>query len=310
MRVKILGSAAGGGFPQWNCGCVNCSRLRGGSLRGQARTQAEVAVSPDSSSWILLNASPDLRQQFMENREFVPSGAGRNTPASAIILTSADVDCVLGLLHLREFQPLRIYATASVRRVLIEENSLFRTLERSRPPVQWTSLRTNEAIPISLERDLAGRTGLCCKAVPLDGDFPDYVSEGLRRNLPREEALVGLELEQNGKRMFYAPSLPGSSDGWKRHAVASDLSLMDGTFWTNDELVRVMGSGKTAREMGHMPLSDEDGLLKQMGNVRGGRRILIHMNNTNPLLDEESEANRAARQAGWEIACDGMEFEL
>src|SRR5690348_15645344 len=184
MRVKILGSAAGGGFPQWNCGCVNCSRLRGGSLRGQARTQAEVAVSPDSSSWILLNASPDLRQQFMENREFAPSLAGRNTPVSAIILTSADVDCVLGLLHLREFQPLRIYATASVRRVLTEENSLFRTLERSRPPVQWISLPTNVAIPISLESDLES-TGLCCRAVSLDGDFPDYVSEGFRRSLPR-----------------------------------------------------------------------------------------------------------------------------
>ena len=110
--------------------------------------------------------------------------------------------------------------------------------------------------------------------------------------------------------MFYAPSIPGSSDGWKRCAAESDLSLLDGTFWTNDELVRVMGSGKTAREMGHMPLSEEDGLLKQMGNVGGGRRILIHMNNTNPLLDEESEANRVAREAGWEIAYDGMECEL
>lgn len=246
----------------------------------------------------------------MANREFAPTGTGRGTPVSAIVLTSADVDCVMGLLHLREFQPLRIYATASVRRVLTEENSLFRTLERSRPPVQWISLTTDELIPISLEGDLAGRTGLCCRAVPLDGDFPDYVSEGLRRSLPREEALVGLELEQNGKRMFYAPSIPGSGEGWKRRAAESDLSLLDGTFWTNDELVRVMGSGKTAREMGHMPLSEEGGLLKQMGNVRGGRRILIHMNNTNPLLDEESEANRAAREAGWEIAYDGMEFEL
>ena len=158
--------------------------------------------------------------------------------------------------------------------------------------------------------DFAAGMGICCRAVPLGGDFPDYVSDGLRRSLPREEALVGLELEQNGKRMFYAPSIPGSGNIWKRYAMESDLSLMDGTFWTNDELVRVVGSGKTAREMGHMPLSEKDGLLKQMGNIRGGRRILIHMNNTNPLLDEESEANRATREAGWEIAYDGMEFEL
>lgn len=310
MRVKILGSAAGGGFPQWNCGCANCSRLRGGSLRGKARTQAQVAVSPNNSSWILLNASPDLRQQFAENREFAPTGPGRDTPVSAIILTSADVDCVLGLLHLREFQPLRIYATAGVRRVLTEENSLFRTLERSHPPVRWVSLPVKEVIPILQKDDSAARTGLCCRAVPLDGDFPDYVSEQLRRSLPREEALIGLELERNGKRMFYAPSIPGNGDVWKRYAAESDLSLLDGTFWTNDELVRVMGSGKTAREMGHMPLSEKGGLLQQMGNGGGGRRVLIHMNNTNPLLDEESEANRLAREAGWEIAYDGMEFEL
>lgn len=246
----------------------------------------------------------------MENGEFRPKGPGRSTPASAIILTSADVDCVLGLLHLREFQPLRIYATASVRRVLTEENSLFRTLERSRPPVQWESLAVNEAVLIPEQPAVPTKTGICCRAVPLDGDFPDYVSERLWRSLPREEALIGLALEQNGKRMFYAPSIPGSDHSWKRCAEESDLSLLDGTFWTNDEFVRVMGSGKTAREMGHMPLSEEDGLLKQMGNVRGGRRILIHMNNTNPLLDEESEANRVAREAGWEIAYDGMECEL
>jgi pyrroloquinoline quinone biosynthesis protein B len=193
---------------------------------------------------------------------------------------------------------------------LTEENSLFRTLERSRPPVRWISLPVNERIPILQKDDSAAGMGICCLAVPLGGDFPDYVSERLRASLLREEASIGLELEQNGKRMFYAPSIPGSSDSWKRYAAESDLSLLDGTFWTNDELVRVMGSGKTAREMGHMPLSEEDGLLKQMGNVRGGRRILIHMNNTNPLLDEESEANRATREAGWEIAYDGMEFEL
>ncbi len=246
----------------------------------------------------------------MENREFAPTGPGRSTPVSAIILTSADVDCVLGLLHLREFQPLRIYASESVRRVLTEENSLFRTLERSRPPVQWESLAVNEAGSILAQPGSPNKTGICCRAVPLDGDFPDYVSERLRRSLPREEALIGLELEQDGKRMLYAPSIPGSSDDCKRYAAESDLALLDGTFWTDDELVRVMGSGKTAREMGHMPLSEKDGLLQQMGNVRDGRRILIHMNNTNPLLDEESEANRMAREAGWEIAYDGMEFEL
>jgi len=125
MRVKVLGSAAGGGFPQWNCGCSNCSRLRRGVLKGRARTQTQVALSPDTSTWFLLNASPDLRQQLITDPEFAPSGDLRGTPIAAIILTSADVDSVMGLLHLREFQPLRIYSTASVRRALTEENTLF-----------------------------------------------------------------------------------------------------------------------------------------------------------------------------------------
>ena len=308
MRVKVLGSAAGGGFPQWNCGCTNCSRLRSGTLRGKARTQAQVAVSPDASSWVLLNASPDLRQQLVDPA-LAPTHPGRNTPVSAIILTSADVDCVLGLLHLREFQPLRIYATSSVRRVLAEENSLFRTLERSNPPVQWEALPLNRPVPIFNPLPTRGAE-LCCSAVALGGDFPDYVSGRLRGKVSRDEALVGVELTQNGKRFFYAPSIPGSSDAWKSYAERSDLALLDGTFWTNDELVQVMGSGKTAREMGHMPLSERDGLLQQIGNGGGGRRVLIHMNNTNPLLDEESEANRAVREARWEIAHDGMELEL
>jgi pyrroloquinoline quinone biosynthesis protein B len=309
MRIKILGSAAGGGFPQWNCGCTNCSRLRGGTLRGKARTQAQVAVSPDSSSWILLNASPDLRQQLTDPA-LAPAHPGRNTPISAIILTSADVDCVLGLLHLREFQPLHIYATPAVRRILTEENSLFRTLERSNPPVRWEALSAERSTRIFQGSASKGGTEVCCRVTPLAGDFPDYVSDRLRGSLPQEEALVGVELAQNGKRLFYAPSIPGRNGTWKSFPGESSLALLDGTFWTNDELVRVMGSGKTAREMGHMPLSEADGLLQQMGNSSGGRRVLIHMNNTNPLLDEDSESNREVRDAGWEIAYDGMEFEL
>ena len=247
----------------------------------------------------------------MENREFAPSGTGRNTPAPAIILTSADVDCVLGLLHLREFQPLRIYATASVRRVLTEENSLFRTLERSRPPVEWISLPVNEGFPSCSKDDSAAENGDMLPGCTARWRFP-----GLCERWIAAEPTSGRSARWPGTGAEREADVLCSEHSGERQqleticGMESDLSLLDGTFWTNDELVRVMGSGKTAREMGHMPLSEEDGLLKQMGNVRGGRRILIHMNNTNPLLDEESEANRAAREAGWEIAYDGMEFEL
>jgi pyrroloquinoline quinone biosynthesis protein B len=310
MRVKVLGSAAGGGFPQWNCGCPNCWRLRRGELKGQARTQAQIAVSSRPSSWILLNASPDLRQQILNDPEFAPAEGARVTPISAVILTSSDTDSVMGLLHLREFQPLRIFATAAVRRIVTEENSLFRTLERSSPPVQWIDLTFDRPVAVFEQAASKEKGNVYCQAVPLGGAFPDYVSERLRRELTAEEAVIGVELAQGGKRIFYAPGLPGQGTEWSRGAKACDLALLDGTFWTDEELVSVRGSGKTARQMGHLPLSGANGLLEQMGNAGSARRVLIHMNNTNPVLDEESSANRAVRDAGWEVAYDGLEFEL
>jgi pyrroloquinoline quinone biosynthesis protein B len=310
MRVRVLGSAAGGGFPQWNCGCRNCGRLRSGVLKGRNRTQAQVAVSPSKATWVLLNASPDLRQQLLEDSEFAPTQGTRGTPISAVVLTSADVDCVLGLLHLREFQPLHIYSTASVRRLLTEENTLFRTLERSHPPVCWEVLPFNRPISIFQQTPSGDESVLFCRAVPLGGDFPDYVSDRLRRSLPEEEAVIGLELTHNGKKLFYAPSLPGRGEDWKRCVIESDLALLDGTFWTDDEFIRVLGSGKTATQMGHLPLSGQNGLLERLHGVRDVRRVLIHLNNTNPALDEESDASRALREEGWEVAYDGMEFEL
>ena len=310
MRVKVLGSAAGGGFPQWNCGCSNCSRLRQGVLKGQPRTQTQVAVSASSTTWLLLNASPDLRQQLLSDSEFAPTAALRSTPIDGIMLTSADTDCVLGLLHMREFQPLHIYSTSAVRRILTEENSLFKTLERSVPPVHWEVLPLDHPIRFSGPDDSGSGKGLCCRAVPLHGEFPDYVSKHLRDVLPQDEAVIGLELTQGDIKFFYAPTLPGRGDGWKRGVAGSQLAMLDGTFWTDDELIGVRGSGKTARQIGHLPLSGPGGLLDEMTGLGKGRRVLVHLNNTNPALDEESDANRALREAGWEIAHDGMEFEL
>ncbi len=312
MRIKVLGSAAGGGFPQWNCGCSNCDRVRRGLLRGRPRTQAQVAVSPAPSTWFLLNASPDLRQQLLQDSEFAPAQNRRGTPISAIILMSADVDGVMGLLHLREFQPLKIYATASVLRVLTEENSLFRSLERSVPPVRWESLPLDRAVTIfqSPASPDAANASFSCKAVSLGGGYPDYVSDALRKRLAKDEAVIGLEFVQNGRKFFYAPSLSSHGENWKCPVKESDLALLDGTFWTDNELIDVRGSGKTAREIGHVPLSGPDGLLAQFPSDAKGRRVLIHLNNTNPVLDEESAASKAVRDAGWEVAYDGMEIEL
>jgi pyrroloquinoline quinone biosynthesis protein B len=275
------------------------------------RTQTQVAVSPDGTAWVLLNASPDLRQQLLQHPEFAPSDGSRSTPVSAIILTSADVDCVMGLLHLREFQPLRIYATSSVLRVLTEENTLFRTLDRSMPRAQWDVLPLDKEVGV-FEQAVSGETvKLQCRAVSLGGEFPDYASAHLRSGLPKEEAVIGLELVQGQQRLFFAPSVPGDAATWKCRTAESQAALLDGTFWTDNELIDFRGNGKTAREIGHLPLAGANGLLEQLRHESSRvRRLLIHINNTNPILDEESPASCAVRQAGWEVTYDGMEFEL
>jgi pyrroloquinoline quinone biosynthesis protein B len=310
MRVKVLGSAAGGGFPQWNCACPNCNGFRQGAIKARARTQAQVVVSPDPSRWFLLNASPDLRQQILATPELSILSAAAGSPVSTILLTSADVDSAMGLLHLREFQPLHIYSTLSVRRILTEENSLLRVLTRSNPPVRWETLPLDRLVPLVPPSSVGMKDGLFCKAVALNGDFPEYASDSLRQSLPQEEAVIGLQLIHGEKRFFYGPSLPGLGEDWQRSVEESDLALLDGTFWKDDELILAQRSHKTAREMGHLPLWGERGLLRRPFRLGRTRRVLIHLNNTNPVLNEESPEYRAVREAGWEIAYDGMEFEL
>src|SRR6266700_2723448 len=310
MKIKVLGSAAGGGFPQWNCACPNCSALRDGTLKGRPRTQTQVAVSSGQSSWFLLNASPDLRQQILAAPELAPSPSTSGSPVSSILLTSADVDCVMGLLHLREFQPLHIYSTLSVRRILTEENSLFRVLTRSNPPVRWDTLPLDHLIPLVPPSSRSQKDGFFCKAVPLLGGFPDYVSDVLKGSFPPEEAVIGLQLIHKEKRFFYAPSVSGTGEDWQCSVDESDLALLDGTFWKDDELIAAKRGRRTARDMGHLPLWGERGMLKRPFRPGRTKRVLIHINNTNPVLNEESPEHRAAREAGWEIAYDGMEFNL
>jgi pyrroloquinoline quinone biosynthesis protein B len=309
MRVKILGSAAGGGFPQWNCACPNCSRLRAGDLHLKARTQAQVLVCAGGSECYLLNASPDLRSQILSTPLLAPADSPRDTPIAGILLTSADVDSVVGLLSLREFQPLHIYATQSVRRIVLEENRVFRVLERANPPVCWHDVLVDTWFPLGTNAT-SGESSVRCHMVPLGNTFPDYVSEDLRRLLPPDEAVVGLVLAQGNKQMFYAPALPGLSTGWKDLAQASDVCLVDGTFWDDTELISTGVGSKSAREIGHLPLSGAGGLLQEFDSPKRVRKILIHINNTNPILDEEGREHREVRDAGWEIAYDGMEFDL
>ena len=316
MRVRVLGSSAGGGFPQWNCACRNCSRLREGSLHGHARTQTQIALEANPeyalrTHWTLINASPDLRSQIAATPELNPfPNTTASTPIFDIFLLSADVDALMGLLHLREFQAFKIFSMPSIRRILSEENSIFRVLGRATPPVQWFSLPLATKIEWDKDHNPAEVQQFVTRAVSLGGDYPDYVSERLRSQLPAEEAVIGLAFEYSGKRVFVAPALPGRNTEWRKWAESSDLVLIDGTFWSDDELIHTRRSRKTAREIGHLPLSGPGGLLEQFPKNPRGRKVLIHINNTNPILDEDSAQHRAVVDAGFEIAYDGMEFNL
>jgi pyrroloquinoline quinone biosynthesis protein B len=249
-----------------------------------------------------------LRTQILSTPLLAPARPPRHTPISAILLTSADVDSVAGLLHLREFEPLHIYSTPSVRRILQEDNHIFRVLDRAKPGAMWHDLPLDGWS--SIAAGPASEDTMRCRVVPLGNAYPDYVSENLRRSLSAGEAVIGLMFQEREKQFFYAPALPAASSNWKEIARASDVCLLDGTFWSENELIAVGASSKTATEIGHAPLSSLDGLLREFPAASKARKILIHINNTNPILDEESPENREVRDAGWEIAYDGMQIEL
>ena len=311
MQIKILGSAAGGGFPQWNCACRNCSGLRAGSIHSSPRTQTQLAFSPDGVVWFLLGASPDLRSQILACPELAPpSGESTGTPIGGVFLSSADVDSLLGLLHLREFQTFFLFSTPSLQKIVQTENRIFDVLHRADPPVQWQALSPGGRLACRFGEDPAAPPTFICSPIALAGSFPDYLSSELRRSLPSQESVIALRFEQSGKSFFFAPSLPGLSGDWLKAAASSDIAFLDGTFWSDDELDSTGRSHKTAREMGHMPLSGRDGLLAQFPADAAARKILIHINNTNPILDENSPEYRTVRDAGFEVASDGMEFTL
>jgi len=302
MLVRVLGAAAGGAFPQWNCACTQCQRLRSGTFAGHPRTQAQVAISEDRVSWTLLNASPDLRVQIEATPQLWPSGNSLHSPVQSVVITAAEADTVAGLLSLREFQPLDIYATSAVLKILREDNSLFALLDRVPRQASW----------IEIQPDVAFAVGqLQFKPFSLPGGFPGFVPADRKAELDAEQAVLGLWIESpSGGRMAYLPGVAKIEDSWREWLDQCDLLLFDGTFWTEDELCRVRGGGKPASAMGHLPLSGACGSLAQLRDIQCARKIFFHINNTNPILDESSEAFAQVRDAGWEVARDGMEIEV
>ena len=302
MRLQILGAAAGGRFPQWNCGCRNCTAVRRGTFAGKPRTQSQLALSADNTHWFLAGTSPDVASQIEGAPELQPREL-RDSPLAGVVLSSADLDHVLGLLLLRELQPLRVYATSSVLKILRDENTMFGMLNRVEPQVVWTEISKSKPFPLTTAD--GSDSGLQCEAVFLSGRYPKYVKTS---GLARDEAVCGLIFSSDsGKRIAYFPAVAALTGELLAKINGVDLLLFDGTFWSDDELQRALGSGETARQMGHIPVEES---LRKLSGITAARKMFIHINNTNPMLNEAGPEFRTVQQAGWEIAEDRWRVDL
>ena len=278
--------------------------MRKGSIRAQSRTQSSIALSADNVDWVLFNASPDLLAQCKAFPELQPARAIRDTAIRSIVLMDAQIDHTTGLLMLREGRPLEIYCTDTVREDLSTGNPLFGILEHY-CGVHWRRLPTeagNRFSPLGAE-------GLSFTAVPLKSKAPPYSPH---RNDPREGDNIGMRIAdpRSGKVLFYAPGLGEIEPQLQPFLEEADCLLVDGTFWTDDEMIRLGISSKHARDIGHLPQSGAGGMLDALAPLKAARKILIHINNTNPILDEDSAERRTLEHSGIEVAHDGMDIEL
>jgi pyrroloquinoline quinone biosynthesis protein B len=307
MRIKILGSAAGGGFPQWNCACRNCADVRRGAHGLKPRSQSSLAVSADGASWCLLNASPDLRQQIAAHAALAPTAEGpaRASPIKAVVLTNADVDHVAGLLNLRELQPFSIYASQRVL-AAIAANPIFGVLAPE--IVQHIAVRNGESF------EPAGCAGLAIELFAVPGKIALYLEDASAgpRFGSREGDVAGLKItdRRSGRFLCYIPGCAEIDAEVRRRIEGASVLFFDGTLFDDEEMIAQGLSSKSGRRMGHLSISGKDGSIAQLAGARVGRRIFIHINNSNPVLREDSPERRAVEAAGWEIAEDGMEVSL
>jgi pyrroloquinoline quinone biosynthesis protein B len=304
-----LGSAAGGGFPQWNCGCPNCAGVRAGTIAAAPRTQASVALSDSEGNCFLIHATPEIRAQlagFPPLHPRVHPGAVRDSPLAGVILTNGDLDQCLGLLSLRESQPLQIYATESVRQAVTHNNRFYRALDRTPGQITWHELKLNESQTL-LTPDHRS-TQLVVTTIPVPGKVPLYLEGQVEPQMDDNVALLVTE-KSGGPCLGYAPCVGGSNPDVERVVELADCLFFDGTFWSEDELVALGIGTKTARDMAHWPLAGLDGSLAMLAKS-SSRRVLIHINNTNPILRDDSPERRETEEAAVEIAYDGLEIVL
>jgi len=296
MRVIVLGAAAGGGFPQWNSNAPACRRARAGDPAARPRTQASLAVSADGAAWTLINASPDLGVQLARTPQLHPTHGLRSTPIAAVVLTCGEVDAIAGLLILRESQPFSLYATATTQAVLAA-NPIFDVLARQTV--------TRHAVP--LDHPIALPGGLDARLFAVPGKVPLFLESAAA---PNPEDVVGVELTHAGARVACVPGCAALTPALAQRLRGADAILFDGTLWTDDEMIRAGLGAKTGQRMGHMSVSGPGGVLAAFADIPAARKILIHINNSNPILLDDSPERAIAEAAGWQVAYDGMELTL
>ncbi len=303
MRIHVLGSAAGGGFPQWNCNCSNCSGLRNGRIHATARTQSSIAVSTNDQQWVLFNTSPDIRAQLEAFPEIQPRKGLRDTGIAAIIYMDSQIDHTTGLLMLREGCPHQVYCTDSVYEDLTQGFPVFRMLEA------WNGGIQRHRIHIDQDFQIPAATGLQFTPVFLTSKAPPYSPH---RDNPAPGDNIGVLIKDlsNGKTAFYAPGLGAMEPHLLPFMQQADCVLVDGTFWQEDEMQQAGVGSKLASQMGHLPQSGKGGMIEVLDSLQKPRKILIHINNTNPILREDSVERQLLADHGIEVAHDGMDIVL
>ena len=303
MKIRVLGSAAGGGFPQWNCNCHNCHRIRHNKMNGKARTQSSIAVSTDDKNWLLFNTSPDIRAQLEAFPAIQPKEGVRDTGIKAIMLIDSQIDHTTGMLMLREGKPLDIYCTDMVKQDLSTGFPLFKMLE------DYCTIN-HHSIPLDGSSfSIPGIDDLRFYTHSLKSKAPPYSPH---RHDPHDGDNIGVIIEQisNGQKVYYSPGL-GEIEPHVMDAMQNvDCLLVDGTFWTDNEMPQQGVSPKKAREIGHLPQSGPGGMIEVLSDIKKARKILIHINNTNPILDEDSDQRKTLVAEDIEVAYDGMEINL
>lgn len=306
MKIRVLGSAAGGGFPQWNCNCPNCAGVRAGTVRARPRTQSSIAVAGcDSGSWALVNVSPDILAQLQANPVFQPARAPRDTAITGIVLVDGQIDHTTGLFMLREStRPWPIWCTESVYADLTRGNPILQVLshycgvDRRRLDLEGSGFAVD------------GVVGVHWRALPVASKPAPY-SPNRESPAPGDNVALVVTDEVTGRSALYAPGLGAMEEPIWQAMQSAACVLVDGTFWTDDEMIRLGLSRKRARDIGHLPQSGPDGMLEWLQQLPvATRKILIHINNTNPILDESSPERAELERRGIEVAWDGLEIVL